>query len=373
MSRSFVLGVFDDEHYLLDAAREARQAGLTVVDVYAPYPVHGLDQALGWVPSRLSAVCLAGGVVGVLLAVWFQYWTSAVDWPLNVGGRPWNSWPAFIPVIFEMMVLLAGFGVAFAFFGVSRLFPGRRPALPYPGVTHDRFVLLVANGVVAGRRARQLYAANHAVDILEREESDWQAPPRPVVFRRWNIVLGVLLVISVALNWLLATDNRFRGTELLPNMVHSPAYDTFSKNPHLRAGATLQPPLPGTIARGERPFHYEATPTDALRAGNDLKSPLAANNPDILTQGKRLFENNCQMCHGSAGAGDGPLAQRGVPVVSLCTDKTRAMKDGQLFHVLTLGQGQNMAAYAAQLSEQERWLVIGYIRNLQKQGEKKGP
>jgi hypothetical protein len=173
MSRRFVLGVFDDEHYLLEAAREARQSELTVVDVYTPYPVHGLDKVLGWVPSRLSAVCLAAGVVGALLAVWFQFWTSAVDWPLNVGGRPWNSWPAFVPVIFEMMVLLAGFGVAFAFLVVSRLYPGKRAILPFPGVTHDFFVLVIDNAkATAGDRMRELCTNQHAVAVLEREESE---------------------------------------------------------------------------------------------------------------------------------------------------------------------------------------------------------
>jgi mono/diheme cytochrome c family protein len=93
----------------------------------------------------------------------------------------------------------------------------------------------------------------------------------------------------------------------------------------------------------------------------------------IVSRGKKLFETNCLMCHGSAGFGDGQLAQRGVPTVSLLSDKARALTDGQIFHVLTLGQGQNMASYAAQLSEQERWLIAGYVRKLQKQGEKQGP
>jgi mono/diheme cytochrome c family protein len=372
MSRRYILGVFDDEHHLLEAARAAREAGLTVADVFTPYPVHGLDQALGWTPSRLTAACLAGGVVGVLLAIWFQFWTSAVDWPLNVGGRPWNSWPAFVPVIFEMMVLLAGFGVAFAFLGVSRLFPGKQAVIPYPGVTHDRFVLMI-DSRGAGNSVEWLYRANHAVDVLARDEAELKATRRPVAFRRWNVVLAALLVVSVALNWLLASDNRYRGTELLPNMVHSPAYSSFSKNAHLPAGATLQAPVPDTIARGQKPFHYQPSPEDAVRAGKDLSNPLAADDPEVFSKGKALFENNCLMCHGSGGGGDGPLAVKGVPTVSLLTDKTRAMKDGQLFHVLTLGQGQNMASYAAQLSERERWLVIGHIRKLQKQGERKGP
>jgi mono/diheme cytochrome c family protein len=335
--------------------------------------VHGLDQALGWLPSRLTAACLTCGVVGVLVAVWFQFWTSAVDWPLNVGGRPWNSWPAFVPVIFEMMVLLAGFGVVFAFLAVSRLFPGKQAVIPCPGVTHDRFVLVIDNRAAVGEVARQLCRANHAVEILERDESELKATRRPVAFRRWNVMLAALLLLSVALNWLLASDSRYRGTELLPNMVHSPSYSSFSKNPHLPAGATLQPPVPGTISRGQKPFHFTASPEDAVRAGKELTSPMAADDPNVATIGKKLFENNCLMCHGSGGGGDGPLAAKAVPTVSLLTDKTRGMKDGQLFHVLTLGQGQNMASYAAQLSEHERWLVIGHIRNLQKQGEKKGP
>jgi mono/diheme cytochrome c family protein len=373
MSRRFVLGVFDDEHHLLEAAQAARGAGLSVVDVYAPYPVHGLDKALGLMPSRLSAVCLAGGVVGVLLAIWFQFWTSAVDWPLNVGGRPWNSWPAFVPVIFEMMVLLAGFGVAFAFFGVSRLYPGKRVVLPCPGVTHDRFVLMFDPRAADGERTRELCRSCHAAEILEREESELKPKPRPVAFQRWNVVLAVLLAVSLILNWLLAKDGRQRSPEFLPDMVHSPSYGAFSRNPHLPRGATLQPPVAGTIARGQKPFHFKATPDDAVRAGEELTSPLAANDPLIVSKGKTLFDNNCQMCHGPAGAGDGPLGLKGVPTVSLLTDKTRAMKEGQLFHVVTLGQGQNMAPYAAALSEQERWLVVGYVKSLQKRGESKGP
>jgi mono/diheme cytochrome c family protein len=309
------------------------------------------------------------------VAVWYQFWTSTVDWPLNVGGRPWNSWPAYVPVIFEMMVLLGGFGVAFAFLLVSRLYPGKGAVLPYPGVTHDRFVLVVENAHAGdGTRMRALCASAHAVDVLEQEEGQPQSgPPRPIAWRRWNVALAVMLIVTVGLNWVLSHDPRQRGTEFLPNMVHSPAYDTFSRNPHLPEGVTLQSAVPGTIARGQKPLHYQATPADALRAGAHLVMPRQiAADPQLVPKGAKLFATHCQMCHGSSGLGDGPVARKGVPAVSLLTDKARGMKEGQVFHVLTLGQG-NMAPLAVQLSEAERWQVIGYLHSLQKQGEKKAP
>jgi mono/diheme cytochrome c family protein len=170
----------------------------------------------------------------------------------------------------------------------------------------------------------------------------------------------------VGLHWLLAQDMQQRGTEFIPNMVHSPAYDSFSKNPHLPQGATLQPPIPGTLALGQKPFYFKATPEDAILAGSKLKMPESIRkDPQMVLKGAKIYGNHCQMCHGNTGLGDGPVSKKGVPAVSLLTDKAKGMKDGQLFHILTLGQA-NMAPYAAQLSEAERWQVIGYLRDLQK-------
>ena len=117
--------------------------GLDVVDVFAPYAVHGLDRALGLRPSRLPWVCFVLGLFGAVAMLLFQYWASAVSWPINVGGKPWNSWPAFVPVTFEMMVLCAGVGTVAAFVWVAGLRPGRRSALSDLRVTDDRFALVL--------------------------------------------------------------------------------------------------------------------------------------------------------------------------------------------------------------------------------------
>ncbi|MFV1958716.1 MAG: DUF3341 domain-containing protein, partial [Planctomycetota bacterium] len=87
--------------------------------------------------------CFAFPPPGALLALWAQYWTSATDWPLNIGGKPLDSLPAFIPITFEMAVLFGGLGVVLVLFLRCRMWPGRRTEEPCAGVTDDRFVLVV--------------------------------------------------------------------------------------------------------------------------------------------------------------------------------------------------------------------------------------
>ena len=138
-----MLGVFDREDDILNATRAVRARRFHIVDVYVPYAVHGLDKAMGLRPSRLPWISFALGVIGAGLKIWFEFWTTATDWPINVGGKPWNSLPAFVPVTFEVMVLFAGVGTVLAFLIGRRLLPGRKAVPPFPGVTDDKFVLVM--------------------------------------------------------------------------------------------------------------------------------------------------------------------------------------------------------------------------------------
>ncbi|MFQ5627576.1 MAG: DUF3341 domain-containing protein [bacterium] len=141
MSKQFFLGIFEHEEDILDATRATRAAGHAIHDAYTPYAVHGLDEAMGLKSSRLTYACLAFAVFGLALGVFAQFWIGAIDWPVNVGGKPFNSLPAYLPVIFELTVLIGGLGVVFALFVRTRLFPGKKEQLVHPGVTNDRFVL----------------------------------------------------------------------------------------------------------------------------------------------------------------------------------------------------------------------------------------
>jgi hypothetical protein len=174
MSTRILLSAFSSEDDVMGAVRAAREHGLKILDLYAPYAVHGLDEALGLRRSRLPWVCFWAAVIGAFLKLWFEFWTMAVSWPVNVGGKPWNSLPAFVPVTFEVMVLSAGISTVVAFFIVERLRPGKPAHVPMAGVTDDRFVLAIEQSDAAFdlRRVERLFRDYNAVVLEERLEED---------------------------------------------------------------------------------------------------------------------------------------------------------------------------------------------------------
>ncbi len=169
MSRRVHVATFDNGHELVAAARACRRRGLQIADAHTPHPVHGLEEALGLPRSRLPIVCFVGGFVGLTLGLAFQHWASAVDWPLNVGGKPFSSWPAFLPVAFEMTVLVAGLATAAALLLRSRLLPGTTPSSFEPRATDDRYVLIVQerDATLAAGELRALLLAHGALACRE--------------------------------------------------------------------------------------------------------------------------------------------------------------------------------------------------------------
>ena len=175
MSRRIVLAGFAREEDLLQAVRSVQNRGWEIADVYTPYAVHGLEQVLGWPRSRLAVACFLGGAAGVVSALWFQFWTTGWNWPLNVGGQPWNSLPAFVPGTFESMVLLAGFTLVFAWIFRSGLYPGKASVPLLAGLTDDRFgMLLRFPDPVAAGAAREVLQQCHADRLEERGEEEPQ-------------------------------------------------------------------------------------------------------------------------------------------------------------------------------------------------------
>jgi hypothetical protein len=171
MTRRVLVGDFGTEDDLLGAARAARERGFRIADAYTPYAVHGLDRAMGLRPSRLPWVCFGLGLFGAVSKLAFQFWAMAVDWPVNVGGKPWNSFPAYVPVTFEVMVLLAGLGTVLAFALRCRLLPGREAAPLFHGTTDDTFVLALEHpeDPADENAARQLLRGFHAARVAAQE------------------------------------------------------------------------------------------------------------------------------------------------------------------------------------------------------------
>jgi Protein of unknown function (DUF3341) len=166
--------IFEQEEDVLQAIAAARKEGLQIVDAFGPYASHGLDRALGLARSRLPWVCFVLGLLGAVMMILFQFWTTAISWPIDVGGKPWNSWPAFVPATFEMMVLCAGVGTVAAFIWLAGLKPGRRSAVADLGVTDDRFALVLGttDRPLDCSTLEGLLSRFHPVAIQERSLGD---------------------------------------------------------------------------------------------------------------------------------------------------------------------------------------------------------
>jgi mono/diheme cytochrome c family protein len=250
-----------------------------------------------------------------------------------------------------------------------------------------------------------------------------------VTLNRINIALLILILATAAATVATRSNLSQPNLEFLPDMKRSPAYSAFAKNNNFPNGRTLQAPVPGTVFRGLQPLDFTATKEDAIRAGEELVNPvslaalqqqvddslaeelavLATESNDETDQqdepqtalppsdtppadtppagpalaalappatasmlwdasvqrGAETFVIYCVCCHGPRGAGDGPVAKRGFPPPPpLPTGKSVQMKDGQLFHVMTYGQG-SMSSMAVQVSRDQRWDLVNFIRNLQ--------
>jgi ActD protein len=136
-----ILAEFDGPQSLVAASRRVHDAGYVRFEAYSPFPVQGLAEAIGFERTWLSPIVLAGGVVGCLFGYLLQVWVSAVAYPLNVGGRPLNSWPSFVPVTFEMTILFAALAAVLGMLALNGL---PRPHHPLFGI--ERFARVTRDG-----------------------------------------------------------------------------------------------------------------------------------------------------------------------------------------------------------------------------------
>jgi hypothetical protein len=169
-----LMAEFEHPEDVVAAAAHAREAGYRKMDAYTPMPVHGLDEALGLKPTKLPWVVLGGAIVGCVGGFSLLYWISVIAYPLNIGGKPLNSWPAFIPITFETTVLCAAFAAVLGMLAMNGLPTPYHPVFNAPRfklATRNRFFLCIEarDPLFDREKTRAFLESQHARGVEEVE------------------------------------------------------------------------------------------------------------------------------------------------------------------------------------------------------------
>ncbi|MFI5396927.1 MAG: quinol:electron acceptor oxidoreductase subunit ActD [Candidatus Binatia bacterium] len=358
-----VVGLFDSARELVKAIPGVRARHLGRVEAYTPYPVHGIDAALGLRRSPLGGMVLVAGALGAVTALFFQWWMSAVDYPIPVGGKALFSWQAFVPIMFEITVLFATFTAGLGMLVLLN----RLPFFGHPllsskaivGITRDKFALAVeADGAALDVEAAQAALRTAGATVLEVLSYPLAEPFSLKGLSR--TVLGIA-ISCVAAGYIMYWAIKL--FPVLPPMVHmedQPRLDVQKGDAFFRDGHGMQRPVEGTVARGHLPYMIETQDQAAA-----LVNPLPRT-PEVLQKGRKVWNEHCTVCHGALGNGVPTLTSAyGAKPANLQAQTFRDYPDGKIYHVIMVGKNA-MPSYAADLTEDERWTVVHYLRALQR-------
>ena len=394
-----VLGIFSSAQALTDAVPKVQAAGFKNLEAYTPYPIHHLDEVLGMKPSPLPRMVLAMGLLGACSALGFEYWASALDYPLVVGGKAFFSWQAFVPVMFEVTVLFATYTAGLAMLFVLNKLPFfGHPVLAakaIAGITRDKFALSIEalNGALDLEGAKAALTAAGA-DELEVVNAFGPAPA-PAEHGAMRVATAVASMGSAGLDGhgavaeaddaglssrgvfrivaMIAIACAFAGTATwaavklvltLPPITHiqnQPKLNAQRASSFFADGRGMRLPVAGTVARGNLPYLFKVPE----EAGAALSNPLPRSAP-VLEKGRKAYTDHCSVCHGTLGNGETTLSSAyGAKPANLQAALIREYPDGRLYHVIMTGKNA-MPSYAADLQEDERWAIVHYLRALQR-------
>jgi mono/diheme cytochrome c family protein len=359
-----VLGLFDSAQQLLDAIPLVKGKVAGRLDAYTPYPIHGMEKALGLKKSPVGGMVLVMGMIGAISALAFELWASGMDYRIVTAGKPVLSWEAFVPIMFEVTVLFATFtsGLGMLLL-LNRLPLFRHPMLrarSMPQITKDKFALAVeSDGQLLDVDA--ILAVLGKAGARETEVIEQPAAPGPIAP---GFIVGTLLAIT--LSCAVAGYLTYWAIKLFPvsipmvHMLEQPRLDPQRESSFFPDGFGMRLPVAGTVARAHRPY-----PVKNEAEAKMLANPLPRN-AAVLKDGQQAFMTFCSVCHGILGNGATSLtAAYGAKPANLTSQKFREYADGEIYHVIMTGKNA-MPSYAADLTEDERWAVVHYVRALQR-------
>ncbi|MBI3202688.1 MAG: DUF3341 domain-containing protein [Myxococcales bacterium] len=374
-----LLAEYETPSALVAACKKVRDAGYAKWDTYTPFPVHGIEKAMGIRMTGLPWIVLAAALVGLASAVGLQWWTNAVDYKFISSGKPMWSIPANVPVYFELTVLFSAFAALFGMLILNNLPEPSHPLdhlQAFGRVTDDRFFLYIEKGDAKFDLAetQRLLDGTHpvTVDAVNEDRRTSDQLPKPLVLAA-AVIAVVALVPFAFIAKARATKTDKPKIHAMGDMDWQIKFQAQQPNPLFSNGMAMRAPEPGTVAMDEHPDdeHLTAGKVD----GQFVRTFPASVTIDDATmaRGRDRYQVFCAPCHGVSGNGDGPVAQRAmtlaegtwVPPTALGQDYLRQMPVGQLYDVVNNGV-RNMPGYGSQIPVDERWAVVLYLRALQK-------
>lgn len=357
-----ISAIFKTPDEIIKAAKKTAEAGYKKFDTHSPYPVHGMERAMKLKPSKLGFITLVFGLTGAALALLLMYWTMSVDYPMIIGGKPFFALPAFIPVTFEVTVLLATLSTVIGMITFFFRFPENDHPLHdteyMKKVSRDHFGLVIESSDknFDESKVREFLKSLSPISIEEiyypEKETYPVLEPKFVTF-----LIAVALVTSGVTYFAL---NKLLYMQPFTWMMEQPKLNPQKPSNLFADGFGMRTPLQGTVARGFLPYPYmgQTNPTEVLQ------NPFLPTNEN-LKLGEQKYLTFCSPCHGNFGDGDSRLRGQFPNPPSLHSTRAREFSDGMIYHIITNGQNI-MPSYASQITREERWAIVNYIRVLQR-------
>ena len=354
--------LFKTPDEIINAAKETTKAGYKKFDVNTPYPMHGMDRAMGMGKSKIGFVTLFFGLSGATFIFLFMWWCYAVSYNIVVGGKPFFAVPAFIPITFETTVLFAAISTVVGMIAVYFKLPDNSNPLHdteyMKAVSADKYGLVIE----ASDEKFDKPVVTEFLKKLGAYKIESIYFPEPENYRMFapKFILFLIVIAALTSGMTYVTLNKLMYITPFDWMDYQNKLSAQEGSSIFANGEGMRSPVEGTVARGYMPYPYEgeANPMQVL-------SNPTIPTKQILDLGKRKFLTFCSPCHGNFGNGDSRLQGQFPNGPTLHSDKIINYPDGRIYHIITNGQNA-MPSYARQITRNERWAIVDYIRVLQR-------
>lgn len=360
-----VTALFDKPNDIKHAAEETVKSGYTKFDVNSPYPLHGFEKFMNLKTSKIGYVTLFFGLFGAALAFLFMTWVTSSNYKLIIGGKPYFTWPAFIPITFEVTVLSAALGTV----GVLLFIMLRLPGTSHPlhdtdymkAVSSDKFGLVITaiDPLFDEKKIKDFLKSVGGKNIETIYEDTEEAKSIRVFSPRFILAIVITIIVSAFVEHFIL--NQLVYMQPFTWMWYQPKVVPQTPSTFFSDGYAMRMPVKGTVARGFMPYEYTGAPDSVLKL---LSNPLPTT-PEVIARGKKEFLIYCSPCHGNYAQGDSRLKGQFPNPPTLHSDKVRNWPDANIYNVITNGQNV-MPPYAKSVSRNDRWAIIHYIRVLQR-------